>query len=1666
MTETPRRDVLAQALREIRELKARQSAAEARRPIAVVGLGCRLPGADDPAALWRLLCDGVDATAEVPPGRWSAPEPPGIYSRRGGWLREVDGFDAAFFGISPREARTLDPQQRLFLEVIWETLEHAAIAPDRLRGSRTGVYCGITQVDYAQLLAAHADPSQLDGHAGTGIAINFAAGRVARTLDLRGPALAVDAACAASLVAVHLAVEALRRGAIDLALAGGVNLILHPAGHAVLCQARALSRAGRCQTFDAAADGYVRAEGCGVVALARLDDARRAGHRILAVIRGTAVNHDGASAGLTVPSGEAQTRVIAAACEDAGVDPRSVAYVEAHGTGTALGDPIELRALAEALGRERTSPLLVGALKTNLGHLESAAGVAGLIKAVLALHLGELPPQLGPQRPNPALDWSRLPIEVVRARRPWPEGPRIAGVSAFGASGTNAHVILAAADPGDADPGDADPGDAEPGDAPELIVLSAATPAALVALAARHAAHPDAGPLASICHTASVGRAALPYATAVVASSVAALAAQLAAFAREAPARASLRRRPDTPVPVAFIVAGQGPRPELPPDLLTRPGPLRAALERCDALLRPHRPGSLLDLLAPHSGPSPLDETGWAQPALFALEWALAEQWRAWGVTPRWVLGHSLGAFVAACVAGVLDLESALQLVVRRADLMQRTAIGAMAAVFADEARVRATLSALIAGPVIAAVNGPRETVLAGEPAAIDAALLAFAADGVHSRRLAVTRGFHSPLMDPILDEFAAAVAALRLQPPDRVFISDTTGRPATDAWTQPATWRRHLREPVRFADALAALRDDGCTLCVELGPGAVLSARGRRADEPLRWVPSLARDRARPSDPDARHRDPDAGHARPSDPDAVRRDPDAGHALPTAPDAVRRDPDAGHALPTAPDARRRDPDAGHALPSDPDAVRGDPDAGRRALLTALGQLAVCGARVDLAAASRGRRRVALPTYPFERRRAWIGPGGRSGREAAAAAPPLLGRRLAAAAGEALHEAEWRADGPAVLRDHTVFGRCVVSGAVACSVALAAARALDGDRRFALEGIEFRAPLILPAQGGLTVRTRLTRRDDHLEFTVESQDGARVRVHVTGRISPTGDPPPPARELAAIRERCPEQLAGDDFYQRFWRAEQHGLGPSYRTIDRIWRRDGEALARLRPPPGAPEGPEGELWAAICFAEATGQLLLPAVPDHETVFLARGDTFLGSGMTRSVQHGPSLAPAAWIHARLDAADADGFVGEVVILDEHGRVLVAMEGLGVRRIDPEQLRRASERTAAADARHVLEAPVTDRPRRLRAWLTDTVAALVGGDDGPLDRDLPLARLGFDSLMTVDLLERLDDALGVRLPPDALREQTLAGLAEQVQRALAVPAVPAATAVLAVPAATLTVPAAVLAVGTVRVAAGAAAAPPPPYKPAPEGCWRLIGATPRALSTRLFCLPHAGASAMAFQPWRAHIPAGVEVHAAQLPGRWSEPGEPLTDLDAVVAGLVAELRPLLTHGPWALFGASLGGLLAFEVARALRRIGAPSPTHVIVAGAATPDQPHPLVADTSALRHALHGDGDPQLLVRLGLVPEAQRSADMLPLIVPALRADLELVLRHQHRPEAALACPIVALLGTHDGVVGRHQVTGWVAHTAADFALRRVAGGHLFYREAPAETWQVLAPLLAR
>ena len=1115
-------------------------------PVAIIGMACRFPGAENLDAFWRLLEAGESGVIEGEPGSgvgrigelFPDADVQNEACRFGAYVEGIDQFDASFFRISPVEAQLLDPQQRMMLETSWQALEDAGIDAEGLAGSRTGVYAGISNYDYRWLIMDSTDTAEpiTSLYSVSGTSFNTAIGRVAFALGLHGPAMAVDTACSSSLVAVHQAAVGLQRGEADLALAGGVHAMVSGRLTELRGNAGMLAPDGQCKTFDAAANGYVRGEGCGIVVLKRLSEAEADGDRIWGVIAGSAVNQDGATPGLTVPSGEAQKRVVEDALARAGVQATDVAYVETHGTGTPVGDPIEAQAIGTAYsrGRDASNPLLIGSVKTNIGHLEAAAGVAGLMKATLAVERGLIPRHLNFRDPNPAIDWEHLPLRVTTETTPWPatEQPPLAGVSAFGWSGTNAHILVrghGARDGAGAGrawtPGAPRPVPvALPEPAPDMAVepratrllpLSGKSDEAVRDLAGRYlewldersgdledgGAAADAL-LADMAWTAGVGRSHFGYRAGIAFRDAASLRERLTALSE-----AATGAGPGTATRVAFAYTGGSSQwVGMGKVLYEREPVARAVLDRCDAVFREERGCSLLDVMFGQSDTGDLDDADWMQPAVYALGCALAALWESVGVRPDFVVGHSLGEIAAAQAAGVYSLEDGMRFTARRSLLMAALPEkGAMAAVFAPADRVAAMVeeqNAASAGPDvnIGAYNGAQQ-VISGPEKDVQALVERFDSEGLWARQLRKSIAYHSALVEPALDDLEAIFGDLDVAPPSIGLISSTTGR-LVEPTTRPdgSYWRRHAREPVAFRECINTLAEEGVEVVVELGAQAVLGTMVA-----MNW-------------PGAK------------EPAIV--------ASQIGPAEAEKTGDSGFV----------------------EAVAGAYEAGLAISFEGL-------------FAGEERRRISLPSYPFQRQRHWV-EARRRGR--LAAGHPLLGVRHESPRGEVLFEREMAEDDPAWLDDHRVFGRAIAPGALYGAMAAAAASP-DGDGPVVVEDLQLRSALVLPEaeeEGGAAASRKVqvvldaSETDSPSRVEVYSKGGGEEEwtLHAEAQVSSGGTTQAGGRvDPAGLRATLSEEDPA-----AFYRARSEAsiqLGAQFRTIQRLWLGEGEALAEVALPDG-------------------------------------------------------------------------------------------------------------------------------------------------------------------------------------------------------------------------------------------------------------------------------------------------------------------------------------------------------------------------------------------------------------------------------------------------------------------------------------------------------------------
>ncbi|MBB3206093.1 myxalamid-type polyketide synthase MxaB [Rhodopirellula rubra] len=1201
-------------------------------PIAVVGLGCRFAGASNIAEYWKLIQDGLDMTGEIPTSRWdleSFYDPTGktpgkMTTRWGGFLDDIDRFDAAFFGISPREAEKMDAQHRLLLQVVWEALEYGGIAPTSLRESSTGVFVGVGGTDYSRI------PVQLDNYfeqitaySGTGNALSIAANRLSYTLDLRGPSLAIDTACSSSLVAAHLAIRSLRSNECDAAIVGGVNAILTPETTLAFSQAHMLSPDGKCRPFDDQANGYVRGEGCGAVVLKRLSDAVSNGDMVLATIRGSAVNQDGLTSGITAPRGTAQVEVIRRALRDARCSPDDVSYVEAHGTATPLGDPIELGALAEVFRNrkgEEAQPVFLGSVKANIGHTETAAGMASLIKTVLMLNHQTIPGQTHFQKINPHAEIENSRLQVCQKMMPWDgvKGKAIAGISSFGFGGTNSHLILEGAQAASANESSKMPAtsaDVRPDRPKHLMTLSAKSPKQLQELAGRlgeSIADPQSYPLADACYTAAVGRAAFKHRLAISTGDAGKLKEMLESFASgETPKRVKHGAvKGDRRRKIAFLFPGQGAQtPGMGRELYQTHPVFRDALDACDEILADLLPHRLLHVLFEDNSDEPLiHQTQYTQPALFAIEYAMSRLWRSFGIEPTVMLGHSIGDYVAACEAGVFSLRDGLTLIAHRGRLVQSLPRdGSMAVVFADRDRVTDLILPYESDVSLAAHNGTESVVIAGRSDVVADLLNQFESAGVKTRALEVSHAMHSPLLDPILDEFERLAGEMTFHSPKITLISSHDGKKLDDRVCSPAYWRNHLRHTVCFVDASRTLESFPLEAAIEVGPGTTLCGLASRlwSSEPIAWLPSLRNGR--------------------SDWDVINE--------------------------------------------------------------SLSELFVRGVTVDWMAFDQPyrRKRVVLPTYPFDLQRHWydmtrrrdihISPLPHASNRATHA---LVGVRLPMAGEKVVFQQSLDAHHPAFLNDHRLDQTPVVPAAAYMEQSLTIANELFGSGNHSLCNLAIEQPLVLAGESRRVVQLSVgpdlrgersieiySRPDSDDETTNETWT-----LHASGTLNGIldSDAVPDALNRSEIQKRMSHQIGGESFYQRMAAC---GLqyGPMFQVVSDLRAGDGECLCEIQlPQPLQNELQDYVLHPAVmdgCLQSIAGVVIDPS--DDSVTDLVLPTHAERVRVFRDVPSGP-----LWVYTRNASSSTatDTFDADIILFADDGSVIAEITGARVQRVSKQR------------------------------------------------------------------------------------------------------------------------------------------------------------------------------------------------------------------------------------------------------------------------------------------------------------------------------------------------------------------------------------------------------------
>lgn len=1171
-------------------------------PIAIIGIGCRFPGnADSPEAFWDLLCNGVDATREVPSDRWNLDlyhdpnraKPGKVVTRRGGFLEQVDQFDANFFGISPREAAHIDPQQRLLLEVSWEAMEDAGLVPEHLIGSQTGVFMGAFTLDYKVLQFRESNRELIAGHTATGTMMTLIANRLSYTFDLRGPSVALDTACSSSLVAVHLACQSLRNGECELALAGGVNVMVTPEYTIAESKAGMLSPDGRCKTFDSRANGYARGEGAGVIVLKPLAQAIADDDPIYAVIRGSAVNQDGHTSGITVPRREAQEALIREAYQRAGVSPKDVQYVEAHGTGTPVGDPLEANAIGTVLSSDRSedNPCIIGSVKTNIGHTEAAAGVAGMIKASLCLTHREIPPHLHFQKANPQIDFKALRLQVPTTLMPFPnqDGRALAGVNSFGFGGTNAHVILE--EPPYCRYAHPEPLVDESG--PFLLPLSARSPEALQAMAHSYkqflSAKASLAQLRDICYNASVQRSHHPYRLALMVHSREELMDHLDGFLQSEarPGMVSSVRgnepinTPPTAPKLAFVFSGMGPQWwAMGRELIAQEPVFRQAIVECDRLMQPLAGWSLMAEMLADEEQSRMNRTEVAQPANFALQVALAALLKSWGIEPAAVIGHSAGEAAAAYVAGALSLEDAVRVNFHRSRLQQRMAgQGNLVAVGLSLEEAEKALVGYEDRVSIAAINSATSVAFVGDRASLEEVVQPLQEQQIFCRFVHGDVPYHSRFMEPLHDELLASLQGIQPHAATIPLFSTSLGKQVDGQELDVHYWWTNVRGMVLFAPALDAMLQAGYTTFVEISPHPVLAG-------------------------------------------AIS-------------EGLLQHKQAGIVLPTL---RRRNPELD-------------------LLLTCVGAVYTQGCSINwnVLYPKKGRF-VRLPSYPWQRERYWQESPESQQYRLGGEMHPLLGRRLPTPHPMWVSELDVRR--LAYLDDHRIQNTIVYPGAAYVEMGLAAVREAlgSGTSTLSMQNIEFRKALFIPE--GDTRKLHLLLDPSSGSFGIYSQSAADSSwtLHTSGTVKPQNQRSLQQIQLETLQTRCQKAIDRDVCYRQF---RNLGLeyGETFQGIQQLWQGENEALAKVRIPDAIqPQVADYLIHPAVldvCF-----QVLAAALP-----FFAESSENTVVYMPIGVEDGWAtgrLYPDMWIHAIINEQDDTLLKGDIRLMDEAGNVLIEIRG----------------------------------------------------------------------------------------------------------------------------------------------------------------------------------------------------------------------------------------------------------------------------------------------------------------------------------------------------------------------------------------------------------------------
>ncbi|NER98054.1 MAG: type I polyketide synthase [Symploca sp. SIO1B1] len=1181
--------------------------------VAIIGMACRFPQANDYNQFWQNLEQGINSISQIPHQRWDvekyySPNPQHAkktISKWGGMLADIDKFDAQFFGISPREAQRMDPQQRIMLELSWSCLEDAGYSPLALSGSQIGVFIGSCNYDYDQL--QQQDAHHIEGHTATGTYTCIIPNRISYFFNFHGPSIPVDTACSSSLVALHQAVNAIKEEECEMALVGGISVLCTPTSYISFSQLGMLSPTGQCKTFDSKADGYVRGEGAGVILLKPLAKAIKDNNYIYGVIKGSAINHGGKARTLTSPNVYAQAQVIKAAYTKANIAPNTVSYIETHGTGTPLGDPMEINSLKRSfrqlyqqheLPEAEKSYCGLGAVKTNIGHLEAAAGIAGVIKVLLAMKHQKLPKMVNFEQLNPRIQLEGSPFYIVRNTQPWQklkieageELPRRAGVSSFGFGGVNAHVVLEEAPVQIQN-------QSSRNSQIQIFTLSTKTEKALNELVRTYQYYLETNPelaLADICYTANNGRAHFNHRLAIITTNQQELINKLRQYqARELESGVFSGQLANSTslAQVAFLFTGQGSQyVQMGRQLYETQPTFRQALAQCDQLLRPYLERPLLEVLypqnAPNSNSSLLDQTAYTQPALFALEYALSKLWESWGIKPKVVMGHSVGEYVAATVAGVLSLEDGLTLIAARGSLMQKLpAGGAMVSVMTSESKVLETLNGMSWSDkvAIAAINGPESTVISGESQAVRALATSFESVGIKTKQLHVSHAFHSHLMEPMLAEFEAVANQITYHEPKIPLISNVTGKLVDSEITTAEYWLNHVRQPVQFAQSMTTLHQEGYELFLEIGSKPVLLGMGRQclAEEVGVWLPSL---------------------------------------------------------------------------------RPGVDEWQQ-MLSSLGQLYVRGAKVDWSGFNQNynREKVILPTYPFQRERYWVETQNTHQQKpywsTAKNLHPLLGEKINLAGVENQHrfQSYLGAESPGYLSHHQVFNKVLFPGTGYLEIAASAGKNLfTSQGQFVVSEVDILQGLILQETEIKAVQTVVSPADNNsykFEIFSTSEGENQWVLHTQGKLytAPTTNGKTKI-DLEKYRSECNQAIEIKEHYQEY---SSRGIdyGSSFQGIKQLWKGKGKALGEIiLPEELTAQLTDYQLHPALL--DAALQMVWYAITDEQA-----DKTYLPVGIEKFKLYRQTISQV-WAIAEIRQTS---LTADLFLVDNQGTVLAEIEGL---------------------------------------------------------------------------------------------------------------------------------------------------------------------------------------------------------------------------------------------------------------------------------------------------------------------------------------------------------------------------------------------------------------------